>query len=1216
MQRGRSRFAAASFGVGCLLFGGFLMRNFHQSALAVSSFAVAAAVASPAYAQETTSAIGGQITGASGEPLRGATITVVHTPSGTRASAVSDASGNYSLRGLRVGGPYTVKIEAAGFAPETVEGVSLQVGDAFALPVQMSTREIVVTGTAAKGSRALITGSQSSFRSADIANVVSARRDIRDIVRRDLLSSYNANVGGVSIAGGNIRTQRFSVDGVQLQDGFGLNYGGLPSTRGIVSIEMIDQLTVKAAPFDISEGNFQGGAVNVVLKSGTNKLHASAFGDWGGPSLTGKRTHDNRGLLGDIYPVADSKILNFTNYGGSLSGPIIKDKLFFELSYERLTEGAPNTFGPQGATAPNIVPNLFYADTAVPAGTQVPPLNVPDAYSAAAFTLPGLNTLFSNFKAVYGNFPIGDVPSAIAEKDEKWAGKLDWNITSGQRLSFSFIHHQNVLPNFGSGASTGSSSATSPNIQLLSNLYQLTEKTEALSAQLNSSWTSQFSTEVRASYKYYRRGQDSYAGTDFAQFNVCLDPTSNALAGSASQSNATLCSNGSPVVRLGPDTPRQANQFHSAVASVQANAVYRIGTHAFKLEYDHSFTELYNLFVFGGGGLAGTGGPQGLYYFDSMSDFVAQKANELVLTGTTVGDKNNGYVHWGYHVNTVGLQDTWKPTNNLTFNGGVRFDFYSADKSINVNTNFVNRFDALYPGLTNNATMDGRTKLQPRLGFNWAPRQNLRVAGGIGLFAGGLSDVFLSNNYSNSGTAINSTGAAITSIDLVRTGTGCVDRSTGATNVTNAALAAACAAGLNGVTGSAVPAAVTAYLQSNTAVLANTLTNSLDPKFKLPAQWKYNLSINWKPDLTRFHLGEGWTVRADALFSDAQQAIRWTDLRAQPLVIGGVAQVSPDGRTRYGQSLVLASGGTLAPGSNYDMQLTNTTAGKSRVFAVGINKVLGAFEGGVSYTHQNVKDVSGQLVSSTVSSSYSIPTSNPNSGGDYGRSAFEVTNQLRAQLNFKHKFFGDNETRFGINWELRSGQPFSLTMSDFSTNAGTGRPSVFGTGLNSGSHLLYVPDFTLTPTTTASTTQGTAGTLTQYGNVVFADAATLAAVQSLVNGTVLKNYQGQILPKNVLTGPRYNKVDLYLQQQVPFFRGSKFTALFGIENFLNLLNRSWGTYQDFGNSSVVRVVCQTAAVGSAQTCPNYVYSSYSAPRSSSYTKASLYAIRAGVRFDF
>ncbi|MFX8848683.1 hypothetical protein ABTM68_20710, partial [Acinetobacter baumannii] len=78
----------------------------------------------------------------------------------------------------------------------------------------------------------------------------------------------------------------------------------------------------------------------------------------------------------------------------------------------------------------------------------------------------------------------------------------------------------------------------------------------------------------------------------------------------------------------------------------------------------------------------------------------------------------------------------------------------------------------------------------------------------------------------------------------------------------------------------------------------------------------------------------------------------------------------------------------------------------------------------------------------------------------------------------------------------------------------------------------------------------------QVGNVLFADQATLDSLKALVQGTVLSKYQGQIAPKNVLTGPKFDKVDLNFAQDIHLFGRAKITGLFSIENFLNLLNRN------------------------------------------------------------
>lgn len=1156
--------------------------------------AVAALVAPAAgYAQETTASVAGQVVSESGQPVGNAKVLVLHTPSGTRSTATTDSQGNFSLRGLRVGGPYSITATASGYAAQAVDGLALTIGETLSVPIQLGQKEIVVTGTRSK-SRDLVTSSQSTFKSDDISVIVSARRDVRDIVRRDLLASFvptgSSNAAGVSIAGGQPRTQRFSIDGVQLQDSFGLNYGGLPSTRGIVSIEAIDQLTVKAAPFDVSEGNFQGGAVNVVLKSGTNHLHFSAFGDWGGPSLTGKLTSAIPDLVGNAYPASVTKIQNFKNYGGSIAGPIIPNKLFFALSYEKLSEGTPQLFGVIG-TAPNNVINLNNADTPIAAGTYLAGSGAYSTSSAAgntAYTIAGVNTINSIYNTVYapidGNFPIGTIPVSIVEKDEKYSGKVDWNITSGQRLTATYIHHVNTLPQYVSSSASG--------IAFQSYDYQLTEHTDAESVQLNSRWTNHLSTELRASYKYYRRGQDSYNGTNFAAFQVCTDPTDF--------SGFTSCSTNSPSLFFGPDAPRQANKFNSHTLTLQGTANYTAGAHNVKLDVDHYNSKLYNLFVF-----PNAAGPQGFYYFDSVADFSSQTASELKYGNSTTGNKNDGFVDWAYSINTIGFQDTWKIRPTLTINAGLRYDRYTADNSIATNTNFVARY-----GFSNNATLDGRDKLQPRFGFNWAPAPTFKLVGGIGLFSGGLSDVFVSNNYSNSGAAINSTGAILNGADIrksILNADGCIDNNVSSTYDPGAAVCAA----LKNVNGQTVPAAVQNYIATNLSSLSSALTNSLDPHFKLPAQWKYNLSATWKPDLTNVGAGDGWSIRADILFSDAQQAIRTVDLRAKPLLVAGVTQFAPDGRARYNASV----------GGNYDAQLTNTSKGQARVFALGIQKSFQDFDLSASYTHQNVKDISGVLASSTVGSTYGgVATVDPNSGGAYGRSLFEVTDTVRLGFNYRHSFIKGFETRFGLSLESRSGAPYSITFTDgTASGAASGRVPTFGSVLNNGEFLFYVPNFSLTPVTNASTTQGVTGSLTQYGNVIFADATTLSAVQNVINATNLTKYQGQIVPKNSQTGPGYNKVDLHFSQQVPFFHNSHFTALFDVENFLNLLNSNWGSFKAFSDQSVVRVTCQTPQAGSAQTCPNYVYSAATTAanqKATIYPKFSLYAIRAGVRFDF
>jgi hypothetical protein len=409
------------------------MRNFFNAS--VVAIAVAACSTS-AYAQETTSSIRGSVT-AGGAPVAGAKVTVTHVPSGTVTTSTTDAEGGFSSSGLRVGGPFKVEVNAEGYADATVTDINLTAGQPLRLPIALesSGNEIVVSATQLRATE-LSPGPITSLSRAQIATVASVTRDIRDIARRDPFATIDPGQSrGVMIAGQNARLNKFSVDGLGFSDDFGLNVGGLPTARGPVPIDAIEQFSVKIAPYDISEGNFQGGAINVILRSGTNQIHGSAL-----------YTYSSDGLTGD--KISTGRInLDFKSktYGGFLSGPIIKDKLFLAVSYEHLEEGTPIQIGTAGF--PNVVPGLTDAQVS------------------------NIGTIAKN---VYNYDTLG-VQSSTIETDEKWTVKADWNITDGQRLSATWIHNDS---NNSSTAGFSSTSNTSPALGLKSNNYNRPEKVD------------------------------------------------------------------------------------------------------------------------------------------------------------------------------------------------------------------------------------------------------------------------------------------------------------------------------------------------------------------------------------------------------------------------------------------------------------------------------------------------------------------------------------------------------------------------------------------------------------------------------------------------------------------------------------------------------------------------------------------------------------------
>ena len=267
---------------------------------------------------------------------------------------------------------------------------------------------------------------------------------------------------------------------MQFSDDFGLNNGGLPTSRGPVPYDAIEQFAVRVAPFDISEGDFQGGAINVVLRSGTNSFHGSAFFTHSDDSLTGSST---RGV--DIN-------LDFRSqqYGGLIAGPIVRDRLFFMFAYERLDETDPFDDG-VGPGFANQVPGVTLAQV--------------DQVSAIADTVYGYDTL-------------GLITNAT-EQDEKYIAKFDLNINDDHRASLTFIR------NVGTQQFQQNTFLTPPQaLGLQSNGYELAEEINTGVLQINSRWSDVVSTEARVSYRDYNRDQTPFGGRDFSQFEVCLDP--------------------------------------------------------------------------------------------------------------------------------------------------------------------------------------------------------------------------------------------------------------------------------------------------------------------------------------------------------------------------------------------------------------------------------------------------------------------------------------------------------------------------------------------------------------------------------------------------------------------------------------------------------------------------------------------------------------------
>lgn len=247
-----------------------MMNRISRLALGAGVSLCALAAGSAAYAQETTAAIRGQILDEAGAPVAGATVTATHLPTSSSASAVTGPDGFYSLRGLRVGGPYEVKASASKFEGSSVGISAVGVGDPANVDVVLvstgsAVDELTVVGHRAERSA----GPTTNYSSSDIDKLPSISRDLKDFARLDPFATIDpTNQDALSFAGTNTRFNQLTVDGVRQNDDFGLNNNGYPTQRSPISIDAVQAVNVSSAPYSVINNGFTGGQINAVTKSG------------------------------------------------------------------------------------------------------------------------------------------------------------------------------------------------------------------------------------------------------------------------------------------------------------------------------------------------------------------------------------------------------------------------------------------------------------------------------------------------------------------------------------------------------------------------------------------------------------------------------------------------------------------------------------------------------------------------------------------------------------------------------------------------------------------------------------------------------------------------------------------------------------------------------------------------------------------------------------
>ena len=421
--------------------------------LVASALAVSLGLSGMAQANTTSSSIKGYVTGPQNNPAAGTVVTITHVPSGTSKTATVGSNGLFSAQGLRVGGPYRVTFDSNTLADKTVNNVYLTLGETFQLNQSLKSEQVEVIEVSGQLVTTDMTANSPSttFDLDDLEVAPSTSRDIKDLVRVDPRVYVNefSSTNSVNCAGSNPRYNSLTVDGVRMNDNFGLNGNGYPTERIPFSFDAIDQVAVELAPFNVQYGGFTACNINAVTKSGGNEIHGGVFMDFTSDEYKGNE------LEGAPVPQG-----NYTEkrYGFNVGMPIIEDTLFFFAAYEEL-EGA----------------QIF----------QYTPLT--DTQNQR-ITQAEIDEIIQIAKDMY-NYDPGNVIPSMPVDDEKLLVKLDWNINDAHRASFVY--------NYNDGFSMAQSDASSSRISLSNHFYERGAELKSYVTSIYSDWTDDLSTEFR-----------------------------------------------------------------------------------------------------------------------------------------------------------------------------------------------------------------------------------------------------------------------------------------------------------------------------------------------------------------------------------------------------------------------------------------------------------------------------------------------------------------------------------------------------------------------------------------------------------------------------------------------------------------------------------------------------------------------------------------------
>src|SRR5215467_10993376 len=681
-----------------------------------------ASITLAANAQTFRGAINGTVTDPSGAVVPHAQVKATEVATGLDHSTVTTSDGQFAFQDIPLGA-YKITVSAAGFRPFAADKVQVTAGTIYTLAVKLTLGE--ATSTVEVSAAALTIDTTTPTQTTTIPSEVV--QDIplngRDFAQ---LIAVNPGYGGYSVGGfGSLNGTRpnqmnWQIDGVDNNDFWhnipAVNQGGVSGIAGIIlPIDSIDEFSSQTQS-GAEAGRNAGGTVNLALKAGTNSIHGSVYFfdrneaySAASPFFTPSASQPNAPKLRNL------------NYGGSVGGPIVKNKGFYFLTFEK----QQYIIGLSGlATEPSDA--WVNKSLAVLAAHGVPE-------STLSATLIGPNGFWP--RSLIGGLPatINNFFSPVASTGYSYNGtiKLDFNLTDKHHLSAHWFGGQgSQTAPLGGSPALGTASS---NLQYYFEVAPI--HVYNYSVVLNSVVTSRLSNQLLVGVNYFNQ--------IFHDFNNSFNTKDLGLYLSP---DATIHGQpilGAPNIKItgfeqtGLTPPEGRNDITGHLTDIVS---YIRGKHQFRFGGEFRQARVNEFYHRRGTGKFTFDGTQGPWASNTTLD-----SNTKALADFLAGDVSTSTIAVGdperfVRVNAYNLyfQDAWQTTRKLNLNFGMRYEYfgplYSTKKDLAV---FVpgrgllvqgNGIDSIFPPDRNN--------FAPRGGFAYRPRENgsLVVRGSLGVF--------------------------------------------------------------------------------------------------------------------------------------------------------------------------------------------------------------------------------------------------------------------------------------------------------------------------------------------------------------------------------------------------------------------------------------------------------------------------------------------------